>query len=109
MYIYKGIRFSSAKELAQHIQKEDLGFSNESAFDIVYKRYGRSVLKKYLEDKKPSRKVIEYPTKDFLGYKNKNVKFHYNCKSCGRDVYTTWYLINHFNDNLCKTCRKKGS
>lgn len=107
MYIYKGTKFAKAQELADFIQQEDLGYVDSvNSFKHVYSKYGRNYLKGFLEKKPIKRPIIEYPTENFERLKNRNVKFHYICKNCGREVYTTWYLINHFNDNLCKYCRK---
>lgn len=107
IYIYKGTHFSNAQDLANWIQLEDLGYcDSKTSFHHVYSRYGRNYLKKFKEEKKTKRKVIEYPTPNFENLKKRNVKFHYKCLKCGRDVYTTWFIINHFKDNLCKHCRK---
>jgi len=76
----------------------------------IYNRYGKEYLNKFRDKKKTDfkRKIIEVDnlTLDELSkYKNKNVRFHYICKQCKKDVYTTWHLLEHFNDNLCKYCR----
>ena len=104
MYIYKGIEFNSPDKLVKYICNEE-GIT--PSFKYIYHKYGKGYLKRF-EVKKPKRKVIEYPCSDFDKYKNKNVKFHYKCKVCNKDVYTTWYIIDHFKDNLCKRCRKSN-
>ena len=105
MYHYKGLIFNHPQELVNHICKED---SVKPSFKYIYNKYGKNYLKKF-KIEKPKRKVIEYPCSDFQKYKHKNVKFHYKCKECGIDVYTTWFLIDHHKDELCKHCRKLSS
>lgn len=105
MYRYKGIIFNDPKSLVDHICNEE---GVKSSFKYIYHKYGRSYLKRF-KIEPPKRRVIEYPCDDFKKYKHRNVKFHYKCKNCGVDVYTTWFLIDHFKDNLCKYCRKHPS
>ena len=40
-------------------------------------------------------------------YKNKNCKIQYVCKNCGKMCITGYKIIKHFNNLLCKDCRKK--
>lgn len=105
MYRYKGIIFNDPKSLVDHICNEE---GVKSSFKYIYHKYGRSYLKRF-KIEPPKRRVIEYPCDNFQKYKHRNVKFHYKCKNCGIDVYTTWFLIDHFKDNLCKYCRKHPS
>lgn len=82
----------------------------EPILKYIYQKYGKEYLKKF-KDKRPSdfkRKIIEVDrVKDINLFKNKNVKLHYKCFCCGRDVYTSYSTFNRFKDGLCKTCRKK--
>jgi len=81
----------------------------EPILKYIYKRYGRNYLKKFRDKKETDfkRKVIEaYEVPDLSFYKNKNVKLHYICKNCGKDVYTSYSTFIRHNDNLCKFCRK---
>ena len=59
---------------------------------------------------KSKRKIIEVINYDFdslFRYRNDNVKFHFICKECGKDVVTSYTTISHTKDWLCKSCRKK--
>lgn len=59
---------------------------------------------------KSKRKIIEIINYDFeslFRYRNDNVKFHFICKECGKDVVTSYTTISHTKDWLCKACRKK--
>lgn len=80
-------------------------------FSYIYKTYGRGYLKKFKAKTSQDfkRKIIETKGKtleELKSYKHKNVRFHYVCSRCGKDVFTTYYLLEHFHDGLCKTCRK---
>lgn len=83
----------------------------EPILDYVYKRYGKEYLRKF-KDRKPSdfkRKIIEASNTDIDRYRNRNVKFHFRCIRCGRDVYTSYSTIRRFGSDMCKSCRKKSS
>lgn len=90
---------------AKYVDKKTLN----AMFKYLYHRFGQSCFKRFkLKERKDiKRKIIEYPCEDFQKYKHRNVKFHYVCPECGHDVFTTWFLIDHFEDGLCKHCRKK--
>lgn len=81
----------------------------EPILKYIYHKYGKNYLNKFKDKKKThlKRRVIEYEgdLDSVRKYKNRNVRYHYLCKNCNRDVFTTWYLLEHFNDNLCKYCR----
>ena len=84
--------------------------------DFIENNNLEKILKNYLKqlrlqnEKDIKRNIVEYTSKDeVFQYRNSNVKLHYICKSCSVDVYTTYYLATHFNDFLCKHCRKKAS
>lgn len=122
-YRYKGEVFDSSWELAYWIYCIDHNinitrkeYSNkkfnksniESILKYIYNRYGKNYLNTF-KDKKASdfkRDIIESDIPDLEKYKNKNVRFHYKCRNCGKDVFTTYHILTHFNDGLCKQCRK---
>lgn len=136
MYIYKGIWIEDIRNLALYLYFENKGveykdgriyiegtpisYRQEAGYYYVsqktikkimrrlYNQHGSSCFRRYKMKtyKDIKRKVIEWPCKDFQKYKHRNVKFHYKCKECGRDVFTTWFLIDHWDDCLCKHCRK---
>ena len=56
---------------------------------------------------KIKRKIIPVePGQDVSKYKHKNVKLSYVCKECGALEISTWFLVDHFADGLCRKCRK---
>lgn len=80
----------------------------EDILKYIYHKYGKNYLNSF-KDKKASdfkRDIIEADIPDLEKYKNKNVRFHYKCNECGKDVFTTYHILTHFNDGLCKQCRK---
>lgn len=130
MYTYNGVSFRSSLELAYYIYCRDNGFdicetdlyiritngtvSEKDAdriYRFVYHKHGRNFLKKFKDKtaKDFKRKVVEYDgtLESISKYRNRTVKVHYRCSSCSKDVFTTWRIVNHFDDGLCKRCRKK--
>lgn len=120
-YTYKNNSFSNIYQLAYFIWCEDnnLTYKEErlskkeikKILSFIYKRYGRSGLNKYRDktEKDFKRKIIDInmsESRDLISYKNKNIKLHYRCKKCGKDVYTAYSTYSRFNDSLCKRCRK---
>ena len=72
----------------------------------IYTKYGKEYLKKFRKKRKGQFKRT--PTE--LNEKTKrHHRIHYICKNCGRDVFITKRLHEHFNDMLCKYCRKFAS
>lgn len=68
----------------------------------------KSVKPYYITDK-VKRRVIEVLGYDFdalYRFRNDNVKFHFKCKKCHKDVITSYTTISHTKDWLCKACRK---
>ena len=53
------------------------------------------------------RKVVEATESNLASYKNKNVKFHFKCKSCGKDVLTSYRVVKDHGNKFCKSCRKQ--
>lgn len=68
----------------------------------IYKKYGKNYLKKFL--RKTNKSFKRKPTEENEKTK-KHHRIHFKCASCGRDVYASVYVYNHFNDKLCKNCR----
>lgn len=122
-YRYKNEIFNSSWELAYWIYCMDHDidinkgilshkkFNRENIKNIlkyIYHKYGKNYLNSF-KDKKASdfkRDIIEADVPDLEKYKNKNVRFHYKCNECGKDVFATYHILTHFNDRLCKQCRK---
>jgi hypothetical protein len=72
-------------------------------------KYGAKYLKSFKQKtcRDYKRKIIPVDTvEDAFPYRNDNVKFSYTCKKCGRKVITTYFILDHFKDYLCKKCRK---
>ena len=109
MYIYKSQQFNHIEHLAYFIYREttnDYPYSKEEMFRYLYKKFGSNCLKKYHNDITHKRKIVE-ATKDNLDrYKNKNIKFHFKCESCGKEVLTSWRVVKDHGNQLCKSCRK---
>lgn len=122
-YTYKNKSFNDIVNLAYYIWCEDNKVEyiektlnkkeREKVFSSIYNRYGRSGLSKYKDktEKDFKRKIIDlenisHPEALLALYKNKNVKFHYKCKKCGKDVYTSYSTYIRFKNSLCKGCRK---
>lgn len=118
-YTFKSKTFENRNQLAYYIYCEDNKISYEDkslsekemkkVLKFVYGRYGSSGLKKYKNKtaKDFKRKIIEVDeTKDLSKYKNKNIKLHYKCNECDRDVFTAYSTYIRFKDHLCKSCRK---
>lgn len=91
-------------------EEKDLSYKEmQSILKFIYHRYGRSGLKKYKDKTSQDfkRKIIEVENNPNLSkYKNKNIKLHYKCIKCGKDVFTAYSTYFRFKDNLCKNCRK---
>lgn len=69
----------------------------------IYSKYGKEYLKKF--KRKTEKSYKRKPTEE--GQKPKrHHRIHYKCKACGVDVYATKRIYEHFNDGLCKYCRK---
>ena len=121
-YTFKGKKFENRNHLAYYIWCNDNSVSYDEkslkslsakeiqrALKFVYHRYGRSGLKKYKDKtgKDFKRKIIEVENNPNLDkYKHKNVKLHFKCVTCGKDVFTAYSTYIRFKDNLCKNCRK---
>lgn len=76
----------------------------------VYHNKGKNYFKQFKlkQYKDFKRKILEYTgPEDAYEYRNHNLRFHYICKECGVDVFPTYHIATHFNDMLCKHCRKK--
>lgn len=123
-YTYKNNSFSNIYQLAYFIWCEDnsVVYKEErlskkeikKILSFIYKRYGRSGLSKYRDktEKDFKRKIIDInmsESHNLISYKNKNIKLHYKCKKCSKDVYTAYSTYSRFNDSLCKRCRKKST
>lgn len=123
-YTYKNKSFNDIVNLAYYIWCEDNRVEyvkktlnkreREKVFSFIYNRYGRSGLSKYKDktEKDFKRKIIDlenvsHPETLLELYKNKNVKFHYKCKKCNKDVYTAYSTYIRFKDSLCKGCRNE--
>ena len=118
-YIYKDNHFKSYDQLAYFIYCKDHNLEYiekilnkkelKSVLKFIYSRYGRSGLSKYRDktEKDFKRKVIEVKNIAHIEtLKNKNIKLHYKCKECNKDVYTSYSTYIRFQDFLCKNCRK---
>ena len=114
-YKYKDKFFKKKQDLLFYIYFKEFKKKSEDLLECklaIFKKYGKNYLKQFRlkNEKDIKRKIVEYTSKDdVFQYRNDNVKLHYVCKSCSVDVYTTYYLATHFNDFLCKHCRKKAS
>lgn len=102
-----------AKE--QICKKEHIKVLSESEMKPVIKwvqnKFGKKYVKQFKQktEEDIKRQIIEFTSvEEAFKYRNSNAKFHYKCINCGQDVYTTWYLATHFNDRLCKHCRKNN-
>ena len=102
-----------AKE--QICKKEHIKILSESEMKPIIKwvqdKFGKKYVKQFKQktEKDIKRQIIEFTSvEEAFKYRNSNIKFHYKCINCGQDVYTTWYLATHFNDRLCKHCRKNN-
>lgn len=76
----------------------------------IYSKYGKNYLKQFKADSKSSikRKVVKIKRgDDIYQYRNSNIKFQYNCEKCNKVVYTSYVVVDHFKDFLCKFCRKE--
>ena len=113
-YKYKNKFFKKKQDLLFYIYSEEFKRKSEDLLECklaIFKKYGKNYLKQFRlkNEKDIKRKIVEYTSKDdVFQYRNDNVKLHYVCKSCSVDVYTTYYLATHFNDFLCKHCRKRA-
>ena len=114
-YKYKDKFFKKKQDLLLYIYSEEFKKKSEDILECklaIFKKYGKNYLKQFRlkNERDIKRKIVEYTSKDdVFQYRNDNIKLHYVCKSCSVDVYTTYYLATHFNDFLCKHCRKKVS
>ena len=95
-------------------KKNNIKIISESEMKPIIKwvqnKYGKKYVQQFKQktEKDIKRQIIEFSSlEETFKYRNSNVRFHYKCRECGQDVYTTYYLLSHFNDNLCKHCRKK--
>jgi hypothetical protein len=73
-------------------------------------KYGVNYLKSFRRKtyKDYKRKIIPVNTvEEAFPYRNDNVRFSFICKKCGEKVATTYFILDHFKDFLCKRCRKK--
>lgn len=76
---------------------------------FVQDKYGKTFVSQFKQKSANSfkRKIVEFTSlQNIYQYRNDNIRFHYKCRRCQRDVYTTYFLIDHFNDRMCKHCRK---
>ena len=110
--VYKTELWKAKKEICD---REHIAILSEDEMRPIIKwvqdKFGKKYIGQFKQKTKEDikRQVIEFTTiEDAYKYRNSNVKFHYTCSQCGQDVYTTWYLVNHFNDRLCKHCRKNN-
>lgn len=110
--VYKTELWKAKKEICD---REHIAILSEDEMKPIIKwvqdKFGRKYIGQFKQKTKEDikRQIIEFTTiEDTYKYRNSNVKFHYTCSQCGQDVYTTWYLVNHFSDRLCKHCRKNN-
>lgn len=110
-YVIDGVSFSNVMDLARFVYCKE---NNIDAVAWVRKTKGPKFFKQHRkktnEDFK--RKVLEINRQEDIPLKvwqrrNDNIKIKLYCTECGRADFQSPKTVLHFNNLLCKSCRRK--
>lgn len=111
-YVFEGIRFNNIQDLARYVYCKE---NNINAVDWVRKNKGVKYLRQFKKknDKDFKRNIIEVKSEDDIPVKvyekrNANIKIKLHCSKCGCVDYQSPKTVLHFNNLLCKRCRRKN-
>lgn len=111
LYVYDNIFFYNAQDFARYIYCKE---NNVNAIDWVRKNKGEKFMRQYKKktDKDFKRRILLINTLDDIPLKvyekrNDNIKIKLYCSKCGRADFQSPKTVLHFNNLLCKSCRRK--
>lgn len=111
LYVYNGIKFFSAIDIANHIYCEE---NQINSLQWLYKTKGKNFLKNFKKKRESDikRKILEVSTEEEIPIKiyekrNSNIKIKFYCKNCGVVDFQSPKTVLHFNNLLCGSCRRK--
>lgn len=110
-YSIDGFNFYSIEDFARYLYCKE---NDIDALSIMKKKKGMKFFEQHKRktDKSFKRKVFQIDTKDDIPLKvyekrNSNIKIKLYCTECGRADYQSPRTVLHFNNLLCKQCRRK--
>ena len=110
-YIIDNIMFYNIQDFARYLYCKH---NNINAIDWVRKNLGPKYFKQFKKknDKIFKRNIIEIKNQDDIPiivyeHRNANIKIKIHCTKCGCVDYQSPKTILHFNNLLCKRCRRK--
>lgn len=110
-YIIDNIMFYNIQDFARYLYCKH---NNINAIDWVRKNLGPKYFKQFKKknDKNFKRNIIEIKNEDDIPiivyeHRNANIKIKIHCTKCGCVDYQSPKTILHFNNLLCKRCRRK--
>lgn len=110
-YVYSNIKFDNIQDLARYIYCKE---NNVDALSWVRENKGPKYLKHFRKknDKDFKRPIIEIHKLEDIPVvvyekRNVNIKIKLYCRKCGCVDYQSPKTVLHFNDLLCKRCRRK--
>lgn len=111
LYVCDNIFFYNAQDFARYIYCKE---NNVNAVDWVRKHKGDKFLKQHRKktDRDFKRKVLLIDSLDDIPLKvyekrNDNIKIKLYCSQCGKADFQSPKTVLHFNNLLCKQCRRK--
>lgn len=109
-YVFDNIKFDNIQDLARYIYCKE---NNINAVDWVRKNLGPKYLRQFRKknDKDFKRNMLEIKCQDDIPVKvyenrNVNIKIKLHCSKCGCVDYQSPKTVLHFNNLLCKRCRR---
>lgn len=109
-YVFDKIRFENIQDLARYIYCKE---NNINAVKWVREHFGPKYLRQFRKknDKDFKRNVMEVKSIDDIPVKvyekrNTNIKIKLYCSECGCVDYQSPKTVLHFNNLLCKRCRR---
>lgn len=111
LYVCDNIFFYNAQDFARYIYCKE---NNVNAIDWVRKNKGEKYMKQHRRktDKDFKRRVLLITSPDDIPLKvyekrNDNIKIKLYCSKCGKADFQSPKTVLHFNNLLCKSCRRK--
>ena len=110
-YVMDNMVFYSIQDFARYLYCKQ---NDINAIDWVRKNLGPKYFKQFKKknDKNFKRNIIEIKNEDDIPiivyeHRNENIKIKIHCTKCGCVDYQSPKTILHFNNLLCKRCRRK--
>lgn len=111
-YVIDNIKFYNIQDFARYLYCKH---NNVNAVNWVRINLGPKYFKQFKKknDKDFKRNIIEVTNEDDIPiivyeYRNKNIKIKFHCTKCGCVDYQSPKTILHFDNLLCKRCRRKN-